>query len=241
MNAVDLSTLNITERTTLTDDIVEKLIEFIADNNLHAGDMLPSENQLTDALGVSRLPLREALSRLKALGVIDVRQGKGAIIRSVNVSNLFRQLSPIMRSQGNLNLQHMVEVRRALEPSVAMLAAERRDDDTLENMRACIGCMENNLGNMAEFILCDIEFHNLIALATGNPALNILTSTIHDIMSATQWSYPDDIRARESSLKHHKRIFDAILRRDGEGAASAIETHLVDIEKNINPKFKDRG
>lgn len=233
MSAVDLSSLNIIERTTLTDDIVEKLIEFIADNNLREGDMLPSESQLTDALGVSRLPLREALSRLKAFRVIDVRQGKGAIIRSVDVSNLFRQLSPVMRSQGNLNPRHMIEVRRSLEPSVARLAAIRRGDELLENMGGCVVCMENSLANKAEFIRCDMEFHNLMALATGNPALDVLVSTIHDIMSAIQWSYPDDIRARETSLQHHKRIFDAIAGRDAEGATSAIEAHLNDIERSI--------
>ncbi|MCE5197667.1 MAG: FadR/GntR family transcriptional regulator [Armatimonadota bacterium] len=234
MSVTDLSNLNVAERITLTDDIVEKLIQHIADNNLRVGDMLPSESQLTEALGVSRLPLREALSRLKALGVITVRQGKGAIIQSVNVSNLFRQLSPIMRSQGNLNVQHMVEVRQSIEPSVARLAAVRRNDASLAPMRECIACMEANLTDIVEFIRCDMEFHNAIALATGNPALDILMSTIHDIMSATQWSYPDDIRSREVSLEHHKKIYAAILRHDADGAASAIEAHISDIEQGIS-------
>lgn len=241
MITTDRTGLNVAERITLTDNIVEKLIQYIADNNLRAGDMLPSESQLTEALGVSRLPLREALSRMKALGVIVVRQGKGAIVQSVNVANLFRQLSPIMRSQANLNLKHMLEVRLSIEPSVARLAAIRRDDASLAVMRQCIECMEANLMNIDEFIRCDLEFHSAIAIATKNAALDILVSTIHDIMSAVQWSYPNSVEFRTLSLGHHKNIYDAILAGDAEGAASAISAHLADIEKNIRREQGNNG
>jgi len=221
-------------RTTLTDDIVEKLIYYIAENGLKAGDMLPSEKQLTEAMGVSRLPLREALSRLKALGVISVRQGKGAVIMDVNVSNLFRQLSPIMRSQGNLGKADMIEVRLALEPSVARLAAIRRDEQALTHLEDCITRMESKLNDKADFIQQDMEYHQFLAMATGNPALDILVSTIHDIMYATQWGFHDSNETRQQSLEHHKRILKAVKAGDASGAAKAMEEHLNDVGANLD-------
>ena len=231
---MDFMDIETAVRTTLTDDIVEKLIYYIAENNLKAGEMLPSEKQLMEALGVSRLPLREALSRLKALGVISVRQGKGAVIRDVNVSNLFRQLSPIMRSQGNLRPADMIEVRLSLEPSVARLAAIRRDEKALIQLEDCIIRMESALADKAGFIQGDMEYHQILAMATGNPALDILVSTIHDIMYATQWGFHDSAETRQQSVEHHKRILEAIKNGDSSAAAKAMEEHLNDVEANMD-------
>ncbi|MBI2842000.1 MAG: FadR family transcriptional regulator [Armatimonadetes bacterium] len=233
MQVIDEISLNMAERTTLTDDIVEKLIRYIADNNLRPGDMLPSEKRLTIALGVSRLPLREALSRLRALGVISVRQGKGAFIRNVNASNIFRQLSPVILSQGNLNLMHMMEVRLALEPFVAEQAAERADDQALQALERSLEGMSENVDNRQEFVRYDIEFHRILALATANPVLDILVSTVHDALHATQFGYVDDIEARRRSLQHHRRIHQALSARDAVAASVAMEAHLKDVAANL--------
>lgn len=231
---MSLAEIETAVRITLTDDIVEKLIYYIADNDLKVGDMLPSEKQLMEAMGVSRLPLREALSRLKALGVISVRQGKGAIIKEVNAANLFRQLSPIMRSQGNLTKAYMIEVRLALEPSVARLAALRGDEQSLVHLEDCVASMEEKLDEKADFIQCDMEYHQFLARATGNPALDILVSTIHDIMSATQWGIHDSTQMRRRSIEHHKKILIAVLAGDGLAAAKAMEDHLNDVAENMD-------
>jgi GntR family transcriptional repressor for pyruvate dehydrogenase complex len=221
--------MDIAERLILSDDIVEKLITYIAEHKLRAGDMLPSEKMLSDALGVSRLPLREALSRLRALGIISVRQGKGAFIRKVDISSIFRQLSPIIRSQGELDLLHMAEVRLAIEPSVAALAAERRDEDMLSNLTECIERMERDIHDKNQFIACDIRFHQLLAEASDNPILVAMVSTIHDIISVIQYSYPDEITERSKSLEHHKRIFQAIVDNSSVEAALAMDAHLREV------------
>jgi len=214
------------ERVILSDDIVEKLIAFIAEQKLRAGDMLPSEKMLSEALGVSRLPLREAISRLRALGIVSVRQGKGAFVRKVDIASIFRQLSPIIRSQGELDMLHMVEVRLALEPSVAALAAERRTEDMLNGLAECVKCMEDGLNDKNEFIKCDIRFHQLLAEASNNPILIAMVSTIHDIISVVQHSYPDVISERSQSLEHHRKILQAIQNGSSVDAALAMDAHL---------------
>lgn len=225
--------INQAEKVTITDDIVEKLISFIADNRIAPGDLLPSEKQLCEALGVSRLPLREALSRLKALGLVNSRQGKGAFVCKVDISNLFRQISPVMRSQGNLNMHHMVEVRQALEPAVAGLAAQRRDDESLAIMKACIDEMRRNIDDGREYIRADLEFHLALVRATGNPALETLVSTIQDIMAATQREVGRVRTIARTSLAYHTEIYDAIEAGNAAAAENAMLRHLGDVASKI--------
>lgn len=221
------------ERPILSDNIVERLITYIAENKLSPGDALPSEKDLTQALCVSRLPLREAISRLRALGIISVRQGKGMSVRRVDVGNLFRQLSPIIRSQGHPNLVHMVEARLAIEPSIAALAAQRRDDNVVSRLCDRIEGMAENLGDKATFIRCDIEFHQILAESSRNPVLLVIVDTIQDIISAVQSVYPDDAGVRARSLMHHRRILKSVAEGSAGDAALAMQAHLEEIATEL--------
>jgi GntR family transcriptional regulator, transcriptional repressor for pyruvate dehydrogenase complex len=221
------------ERVSITDDIVEKLIAYIADNQIKPGELLPSEKQLGEALGVSRLPLREALSRLKALGLVNSRQGKGVFVCNVDASNLFRQISPVMRSQGTLSLRHMIEVRQCLEPAVAGLAAQRRDDAALGIMAECLEKMRLHLDKPMEYEQFDLEFHLALVRAAQNPALEILVSTIHDLMLATQREAGRSIAITHVSLGYHQKIYDAVQNCDPQAAATAMQEHLRNVAVRI--------
>lgn len=221
--------MEMAEGVTLTDSIAERLIQFIARNQLKPGDSLPSERQLTTMLKVSRLPLREALARLRALGIIAVRQGKGAVVCPVNAANLFRHLSPILRSQTPLNFAQMMEVRLALEPAVARLAAQRRSAEDLAALQDCVRGMQATLTNKAVFIHHDMEFHRRLATATGNPTFEVLVNTIHHLVSLTQWGYEDHVVARELSLRHHQKILATIEHRAAAAAEAAMTKHLEDV------------
>jgi len=223
-------------RLSLTDGIVEKLIQHIADERLQPGDWLPSESRLTGILGGSRLALREALSRLKALGVIGTRQGKGAFIRQVNAANLFRQLAPLLRTREQLTLRHMAEVRQALEPAVAGLAAGRCSPAELRHLEDCLAEMTAQLKDKARFIQADIEFHLALARATGNPALEILVTTIREVMAATQWGYQDDLAARRRSLLFHRKIQQAVHAGNAAVARKTMAAHLLNVAANLEEK-----
>lgn len=238
--SVSAFSMEVAEGVTLTDSIGEKLIQFIARNHLKAGDQLPSEKQLTEMLKVSRLPLREALARLRALGVIAVRQGKGAFVCPVNATHLFRQLSPMLRSQGPRNLVEMMEVRQVLETAATRLAAQRRSQNDLVNLRRGLDGMRATLRHKADFIQHDMAFHRQLATATGNPTFELLLNTIHHAVAVTQWSYVDDVAARELSLDHHERIYEAIAHRNPSKAAAAMKKHLRDVQARLSPHPNDK-
>ena len=129
-----MSTLEVIEtgkRQTVVEGIAQGLIRYIASEGLRAGDRLPSERQLVEMIDATRLPLREALSVLKGLGIIEARHGKGVFVKQLDLAGIFSMLSPLLRSQADIDLPRLFEARFYLEGSVAELAAANRTEDNL--------------------------------------------------------------------------------------------------------------
>jgi len=221
------------DRSSLVDDIVELLIDYIAQQGLEPGDKLPSERLLTKALGVSRFPLREALAQLQALGIISVSQGKGAFVTKFNVPSLLRGLSPILRSQSGITTLDMIETRIALECPVASLAAYRRDNENIEKLENDLIGMEREIHNRALFIEYDMNFHETMAEATDNPIFVALVAMLHNLMHTVQESFPDIMEARQKSLEYHKEIYQAIKDKNAQKAEEKMREHLEDIKLRL--------
>ena len=222
------------KRTSLVDDIVESLISYIVEQKLKAGDKLPSERLLVEALGVSRIPLREALARLQALGIISVSHGKGAFVSEFSVLNMLYNLSPILRCQTGVRLLDMVETRLVIESQVVILAANRRSEETVERLENDLKAMECEIHDRLKFIEYDMDFHETIAKATANPVLVALVAMLHNLMHLVQESFPDSLEARRESLEYHKQIYHAIKERNPELAEKSMRSHLNDITRRLN-------
>lgn len=216
-------------RISLVDDIVERLMEHIVEQELQPGDKLPSERLLTQALGVSRFPLREALAQLQVLGIISVAHGKGAFVSKFSAPNLLRRLSPILRTQSGLTSGDMVEARLALECQVVALAASRRSDETIKQLEDDLDCMTQEIHNRSRFIEHDMGFHDAIAEATENPIFIALVAVLHDLIHTVQERYPDSLEARQNSLRYHQEILQALKEGDADKASTTMRAHLEDI------------
>lgn len=216
-------------RVSLVNDITEKILSYIVEQGLKPGDKLPSEKILSENLKVSRFPLREALSRLQALGIISVMHGKGAFVSEFNVKEILLKLSPMLKNQSGLNVSHIVEVRIALECPVAELAAMRRSEQVINDLKAKLNEMEQELNNRDAFINADIEFHEILASATENPIFEDLVAIFHNLMHIVQVSFPDDVKARSKSLEYHKEIFTAVKDKNPEQARNSMRNHLENI------------
>jgi len=225
-------------RVSLVDDIVERLMEYIVEQQLRPGDKLPSERLLTKALGVSRFPLREALAQLQILGIISVAHGKGAFVSKLSAPKLLRRLSPVLRSQAGVTSLDMIEVRLALECQVAALAASRRSSETIERLEKDLTGMEREIHDRDRFIEHDIDFHETIAEATDNPIFVALVAILHDLIHTVQERFPDSLDARQSSLKYHQEILQALKEKDVDGSAEIMQAHLEDIAGRLREEAK---
>lgn len=240
-NAQELAAAHIGEvpRVSLVDDIVERLMEYIVEQQLKPGDKLPSERLLTQSLGVSRFPLREALAQLQVLGIISVAHGKGAFVSKFSAPKLLRRLSPVLRTQAGVSSADMIEARIAFECQVAAIAASRRSTEIIERLEKDLTNMQREIHDRERFIEHDIDFHEAIAGATNNPIFVALVAILHDLIHTVQERFPDSLNARQNSLKYHQEILHALKAKDADMAAAKMKAHLEDIAEQLRAAARE--
>jgi len=202
------------------------------------GGKLPSVVDLAGEYGVGRSTIREAVSALKATGWLDVRHGGGTFVRQE-----LPQAAPGPADwlQGAESVREILEVRKLLERGNASLAARRRSEEQLEQLRQVLLRMERGLeaDDSAESERADVDFHASIAAAAGNSLLLSLMDSLNQRMTETirktreLWFYEEKASA-EQLLTEHRSIYQAIAERDPEQAEARMEAHLAKVEKVLN-------
>jgi GntR family transcriptional repressor for pyruvate dehydrogenase complex len=218
---------------TLVETIAQELIRYIAANRLRGGDRLPSERDLMEMAGVSRLPLREALCMLKGLGIVEARHGKGVFVKRLDISAVFGMLSPLLKTQADLRMSDIIEVRRHLETSIAELAAVHRTEENLRVLETCLQGMRENLLAVQTFTEHDMAFHQELARATGNLLFHVFMASITDLLCQVQMTFPDKAEFRGASIRYHERILRAVRAGDAGQARAAMEEHIRNVAERL--------
>ena len=232
-NVPNNSILPVAERQTLVEAIAQNLINYIVSNELQGGDRLPSERAMLEIVGVSRLPLREAVCMLKGLGIIEARHGKGMFVKDVDLSKVFEMLSPLLKVQRSIRLEDILTVRFYLESSIAEVAAARRSADHIKLLERHLDLMRQTKSDAAKFIEHDMAFHAELAKSTGNVILHLFMSTMADLICQVQFRYPDAESFRRKSLDYHRRVLDAVIDMDAQEAAATMQQHIKTVEAAI--------
>ena len=226
----------------LSEQLAEALALSIREGKLAPGHRLPTESALVQRFGVSRTVVREALSRLKTLGLVETRQGSGAFVRS-SASAPSDHL--VLAPDGSLDaVVQMVEVRRALEAESAALAAARRSPQDLRRIRAAIEALEHAVAEGGDGVEEDVAFHAAIARAAGNPyllaTLSYLSRFLIDATRVTRANEATRADFAQQVRDEHQAIVRAIAGRDVVGARLAGATHMVNAADRIgraDPEF----
>ena len=212
----------------LSDQVAEQLCAEITQGRLAPGDKLPTEARLVEQFQVSRTVVREAVSRLKSLGLVDSRQGSGVF---VSAQQPFAPLNFEARHAASQEaVIQMVEVRRALEAEVAALAAERRSASDLQAIEQAVQALEQAVQSGGDGVAEDVHFHRAIAEATRNPfliqTLGYLSQFLH---GATQVTRANEARRGDFSAavrSEHQAILQAVRARDPDQARLAAAAHM---------------
>lgn len=223
---------------TIVETIAQRLISYISANRLKEGEKLPSERELVNMLGISRLPLREALCMLKGLGILEARHGKGIFVKTIDMSTVFSMLSPLLKTHTSGNLDSIIQTRLYLEADIAEIAAQNRTKENLENLQHFLEGMKKSLSRKADFIKYDMGFHSELAKSTQNKILHIIMSSIVDLLVEVQFKYPDVREHRKTSLEYHTKIFQALKKKNKHQARKLIQEHIRAIGKAISRKSK---
>ncbi|WP_028220880.1 FadR/GntR family transcriptional regulator [Paraburkholderia oxyphila] len=218
-----------TRNRNLAEQAVNYINEQIASRMLKPGDKLPTESSLMGTLGVSRTVVREAISRLQAMSVIETRHGIGSFVLEPRREPLDLEVVPA----STLNdLLSVLELRISLETECAGLAAQRASERDLANIRTALDAISAATRSGGDSANADLQFHVSVARATGNRYfVDILTQMgaalipRHRIDSAGI-AHSDPKAYAELVNREHESIFEAIARHDSESARAAMRMHL---------------
>ena len=205
-------------------EVQAKLQAHIESGQYRQNDRLPSESELARQFGVSRPVIREALTRLHALGLTASQTGKGTFVVSDRVR------PPLL--MGLYSPAHIREVRRCIEIPSARLAAERRTDRDIGELAAILARMDE-ADDPARRNRLDASFHIAIAAAGGNPLIVRLIEDLRGILEVHSLAVAQAPYRRKMASTEHRRVYDAIVKRDPDAAAAAMEAHLVAAESAL--------
>jgi GntR family transcriptional repressor for pyruvate dehydrogenase complex len=214
----------------VTDEAIEKIKGMIVSGELGPGDRLPREADLAEHLGLSRSSLREAVRALSLVRILDVRQGDGTYVTSLDSSLLLDALSFVVDLHQDRSVLALLEARRVLEAEIAALAAQRIEPSQLAQLQAQLEAMPT-CGSVEEFVDNDLEFHRTIATAAGNPVLaKLLESLSGRTTRARTWRGITESGAIDRTLAEHRAIADAIAQGRPEVARAWMTAHLASVE-----------
>jgi GntR family transcriptional regulator, transcriptional repressor for pyruvate dehydrogenase complex len=217
------------------EEIVDQLKIMLTDGELRPGDKLPSERDMSESLGVSRASVREALTTLEAIGILEIKPGEGTFVRETSDAETFAPLTLVLAIERNSKAQ-LMEVRRVLETEMAALAAERASSENLYKIQALLDVMKG-AHNTHDAVEADLRFHFAIAEASQNTILLRLINTIADLMHHTFQGKREKLYAHSPSgqriLHEHEAIYQAIKNRDPQKARDKMLEHINHVEIGI--------
>lgn len=220
--------------------VTQKLHLKLTSGELSPGDKLSSVVDLAAEYGVGRSTIREALSALKAKGLLDIRQGGGTYVKTPPAETA-SSLAPEDWLDRAESLLQLLEVRKVLETGCAALAAKHRAEHDLSALTATLREMEERLEDERFGEQADVLLHEQIARATCNPMLvelmKSLSERLHESMRDTRslWFYAEH-RSASRLLDEHRAIVSAIEARDERLASARMEQHLAKVEQVLRDK-----
>ncbi|MEO6918731.1 MAG: FadR/GntR family transcriptional regulator [Collimonas sp.] len=221
----------------LAQSVVASIADSIRDGSSKPGDKLPTESELMRTQGVSRTVIREAISHLQASGLVETRHGIGTFVLAASgASNFDIDPETVITMRDILAI---LELRISLEAEAAGLAAARRNDEQLKQMRLALDAFQKSAHEHGDSVAADVQFHLHIAQATGNryfvDILSHLGTTIipRTRINSARLAHDDPATYLDRVHREHEDIYNAIVRQDSETARAAMRTHLSNSRERL--------
>lgn len=227
--SVDFGTF---QKDSLSEKIVDRLLQLIREKQLKPGDRLPPERELAVSMGVSRPSLREALRALSIMKIIENRQGSGTYITSLEPEMLVEHLDFIIALNDKAFLD-LFQARKILEVGLVALAAQFISAAELVNLEGCLERSKASIKEPETFLQTDLELHQRIADAARNQILSLFMKSINDLNIASRRRTGEQLAVRELTLKDHHLIVTALKAHNPQLAAQAMRDHLDHVEQRL--------
>jgi DNA-binding FadR family transcriptional regulator len=219
-------------RKSVSELVVQRILDTIKSGHLSAGDKLPPERDLAVQLDVSRPTVREALRALSILGVLEIRHGGGVYVTALDAAEMLAPLDFFV----SLNVQNMAELfdaRIQYEPMIAGLAAERLTDTALSRLTELVAAQVADPENAELFHDTDVEFHKTILDASGNVFLSRIGKLFQLLGDQGRKAFQKRKSIRLQSIEDHQVILRALQERDPVAAHKAMRQHMINVRNAL--------
>ncbi|MFG2399703.1 FadR/GntR family transcriptional regulator [Streptomyces lydicus] len=215
----------------VTDEAIEKIKGMIVSGALRPGDRLPKESELAADLGLSRNSLREAVRALSLIRILDVRQGDGTYVTSLDPQLLLEAMSFVVDFHRDDTVLEFLAVRRILEPAATAMAAGRIGPVELDELEAQLDALGPD-PSVEDLVAGDLEFHRGIVAASGNSVLcSLLDGLSGPTTRARIWRGLTQEDAVRRTLTEHRAILGALRDHDADAARAWATVHIASVEQ----------
>lgn len=214
----------------LAQSVVAYISDGIRDGNISPGEKLPTEAEIMRIQGVSRTVVREAISHLQAAGLVETRHGIGTFVLQPPAGPTLGLDPTTVVTM--LDVLAILELRISLETEAAALAASRRTERQLQQLRETLDGFQAAARNGQESVVWDVKFHLVIAQASANRYFHDILSHLgtniipRSRVNSAKLTQDDPAIYMDRVSREHEDIFNAISRQDPESARAAMRTHL---------------
>lgn len=215
-------------KSNVIDTVYNKMVEYITNGDWPAGQKIPPENELAKTFQVSRSSIRQAISKLNALGLIESRQGSGTIIKRSSASATLTDIIPTIMFEIEDNL-HIFEFHKGIQIECAKLACHRYTEEQMERLIYHTKQMTDFyvMGDKTKAIFHDLECHKIICEMSGNPMFVRATEIIYQHLEQSFSQICASFDYNESIMLHD-RLIVALKDRNPMFSASVMEAHQWD-------------
>lgn len=215
-------------------DIIHQVRQSILEGKLRPGDRLPPEKELVAKFGVSKHSLREAFRALEAMGFLSIRKGSGggAVVLEVDMQTTRDSIFNFLHFQ-NVSVRDLSAVRKVLEPHLTRLVAEQQSPDIVERMTATHKCCWEAFSRGENIYQYEIEFHRLLAEATGNPVFLLIQDFVNRSLETIKWDLRPGLGFLREVLEAHDSILQAVRDGDPGRAAAEMYRHVCQVEHGL--------
>lgn len=222
------------EKKRYSDRIVERIKTKIIQENLKIGTRLPSEVDLSQEFSVSRSVIREALRILEISGLVHIKKGPAGGIFVANVYHrpIKDSLSNMILS-GEITTDHLFSARMLIEPHIAREATRRATKSDLKALQKLMTDSEAHLDDPVRLRRNNLDFHLILARASGNPLLSLLLESIFELMVERFLDFWD-LEFEQHFFEVHRNIFLVIKKKNADEAGRLVEEDLLDLRKQVD-------
>jgi GntR family transcriptional repressor for pyruvate dehydrogenase complex len=222
-------------KTRVFEGVAQQIQGLIVSGALKPGDLLPPERELAERFAVSRGSVRDAIRTLELVGLVVPRQGEGTVVAEVSADAVVMPIASILLRKREL-IAELLDVRKMIEPALAARAALRATPEDVARLEDVLRRQREKTERGEPAVEEDSEFHYLVALAAKNSVVQSVLDVLMGLLRETRARSLQTRGRPQRSLAGHRRVLEAIKRRDPEAAERAVRRHVEEIEAIVLKK-----